>query len=82
MGVDTMTMVNEMVQQRDEAARELPPLPTWESTPEDLRAATRTIKSALRRRIEASGRTVEQVFAVMEERVTRYLQGPSPIVQP
>ena len=65
-----MTMVNEMVQQRDEAARELPPLPTWESTPEDLKAATRTIKSALRRRIEASGRTVEQVFAVMEERVT------------
>ena len=69
-----MTMVNEMVQQRDEAARELPPLPTWESTPEDLKAATRAIKSALRRRIEASGRTVEQVFAVMEERVTQRVE--------
>ena len=42
-----MTMVEEMVQQRDEVPRELPPLPTWESTPEDLEAATRTIKSAL-----------------------------------
>ncbi|MFI5074419.1 MAG: YbiU family protein, partial [Actinomycetales bacterium] len=69
-----MTMVEEMVQQRDEAPRELPPLPTWESTPEDLKAATRTIKSALRRRIEASGRSVEQVFAVMEERVTQRVE--------
>src|SRR6476620_2410735 len=69
-----MSMVNELVQQRDETARELPALPTWESTPEDLKAATRTIKSALRRRIEASGRTVEQVFAVMEERVTQRVE--------
>ena len=49
-------------------------MPHWESAPEDLKAATRTIKSALRRRIEASGRTVEQVFAVMEERVTQRVE--------
>ena len=68
-----MSMVNELVQQR-ETATELPPLPHWESTPDDLREATRTTKAALRRRIEASGRTVEQVFAVIEERVTRRVE--------
>src|SRR4051812_34631442 len=46
-----------------------PPLPHWESTPEDLRAATREIKAAIRARIEASGRTVEQVFAVVEGQI-------------
>lgn len=44
-------------------------LPHWEETPADLRAATREIKAALRARIEASGRTVEEVFAVVEKRV-------------
>ncbi|MFT4219831.1 MAG: DUF1479 domain-containing protein [Microbacterium sp.] len=54
----------------DTAVRtDLPALPHWEATPDDLRAATREIKRALRERIEASGRTVDEVFAVMEKRV-------------
>src|SRR5215204_6084550 len=51
-----------------------PPLPHWESIPPDLEAAIRETKTAIRARIEASGRTVEEVFAVVEakmaERVT------------
>jgi Protein of unknown function (DUF1479) len=47
----------------------LPPLPHWESAPTDLKAAIREIKAALRARIAASGRTVEEVFAVIEQRV-------------
>ena len=35
----------------------------------DLRAATREVKTALRAQITASGRTVEDVFAVVEQRV-------------
>jgi hypothetical protein len=46
-----------------------PTLPHWEETPEDLGAAIREIKTALRARIESSGRTVDEVFAVIEERV-------------
>jgi hypothetical protein len=49
--------------------RTLPALPHWETTPSDLRAATREIKAALRARIETSGRSVEDVFAVIEARV-------------
>jgi hypothetical protein len=48
----------------------LPPLPHWENTPDDLKAAIREIKPALRARIEASGRTLEEVFAVVEARIT------------
>lgn len=44
-------------------------LPHWEETPNDLKAATREIKKALRERIASSGRTVEEVFAVVEQRV-------------
>src|SRR6476619_3811159 len=47
------------------------PLPHWESAPGDLPAAIREIKSALRSRIEASGRSVAEVFAVVEERVAQ-----------
>ncbi|MCU1676304.1 MAG: hypothetical protein JWM93_1062 [Frankiales bacterium] len=47
----------------------LPALPQWETVPDDLPAATREIKQALRARIEASGRTVAEVFAVIEARV-------------
>lgn len=47
----------------------LPQLPHWETPPADLGAATREVKAAIRARIEASGRTVEEVFAVMEARV-------------
>src|SRR3954454_18456248 len=46
-----------------------PALPHWETPPEDLAAAIREVKAALRARIEASGRSVEQVFAVIEARV-------------
>jgi Protein of unknown function (DUF1479) len=46
-----------------------PPLPHWETTPPDLKAAIRETKAALRARIEASGRTVEEVFAAVEARV-------------
>jgi hypothetical protein len=42
-------------------------LPHWETPPDDLRAATREVKQALRERIEASGRTVAEVFAVAEK---------------
>ena len=47
----------------------LPALPHWEQTPADLPAAIRQIKAALRARIAASGRTVEEVFAVVERQV-------------
>jgi hypothetical protein len=46
-----------------------PALPHWEQVPADLAAATREIKAALRARIAASGRTVEEVFAVVEQRI-------------
>jgi hypothetical protein len=45
------------------------PLPSWESAPDDLPAAVREIKAALRERIESSGRSVAEVFAVVEQRV-------------
>src|SRR6188508_2568227 len=45
------------------------PLPHWETVPADLKAAIREIEAALRARIAASGRTVEEVFAVIEARV-------------
>ena len=47
----------------------LPALPHWQSEPADLAAAIREIKPALRARIEASGRSVEEVFAAVEARV-------------
>jgi len=47
----------------------LPALPHWEETPADLPAAIRQIKAALRARIAASGRTVEDVFAVVEQQI-------------
>ncbi|MFC7533970.1 DUF1479 domain-containing protein [Actinoplanes sp. GCM10030250] len=50
-------------------ATTLPALPHWEQTPADLTSAIREIKGALRARITASGRTVEEVFGVVEERV-------------
>src|SRR3954465_8265195 len=45
------------------------PLPNWQTTPEDLKAATREIKRAIRARIEASGRTVEEVWAAVTQRL-------------
>lgn len=46
-----------------------PALPHWETAPDDLPGAVREIKAALRARIEASGRSLEEVFGVIEERV-------------
>src|SRR3954464_15141277 len=51
-----------------------PPLPHWESTPDDLAAATREIKAAIRARIEASGRTVEEVWDAVTERLTERVE--------
>ncbi len=48
----------------------LPTLPHWERPPADLKAAISDIKNALRARIAASGRNIDEVFAVMERRVT------------
>lgn len=48
---------------------DLPALPHWESPPEDLPGAIGTVKAAMRRRIAASGRSVEDVFAAVEGRV-------------
>ena len=47
----------------------LPALPHWEETPADLPTAIREIKAALRARIAASGRTVEEVFTVVEQTI-------------
>src|SRR5690242_15190103 len=47
----------------------LPSLPSWDSTPDDLPAAIREIKAALRTRIAASGGSVEEAFGVIEQRV-------------
>jgi hypothetical protein len=47
----------------------LPALPHWEHAPADIPAAIRQIKAAIRDRIAASGRTVEEVFAAVERQV-------------
>ncbi|WP_375432037.1 DUF1479 domain-containing protein [uncultured Friedmanniella sp.] len=49
------------------ARSELTGLPHWETQPDDLAAATREIKHALRERIAASGRTVGDVVAEVED---------------
>src|SRR5262249_5202203 len=48
-----------------------PSLPHWEQTPTDLPDAIRQTKAALRARIAASGRTVEEVFAVVQDQIER-----------
>lgn len=53
---------------------DLPPLPSWPVVPEDLSSAIRRIKAAIGTRIAASGRSVEQVFAAMRERVVRQVE--------
>src|ERR1700722_7679477 len=47
----------------------LPALPHWEQPPPDLRDASSQVKTALRARIAASGRTVEQVMGVVERQL-------------
>src|SRR5689334_19597412 len=51
-----------------------PTLPHWETTPDDAKAAIREIKAAIRARIAASGRTVEEVFAAVEARVAERVE--------
>jgi hypothetical protein len=51
------------------ARTDLPALPHWEATPDDLPGAIRQVKAALRARITASGRSVEDAFAVIDKRV-------------
>ena len=48
----------------------LPGLPHWESPPADLGAAIRAVKQALGPDITSSGRSLEEVFAVIEGRVS------------
>src|SRR3954454_17509370 len=55
---------------RDTTTIQAPPLPHWESTPEDLKGATREIKAAIRARVEASGRTVEEIWDVVTAQLT------------
>ena len=50
-------------------SKALPELPHWEVTPDDLGDAVRQVKAAIRTRIAASGRSVDEVFAVIEQRV-------------
>lgn len=47
----------------------LPELPNWPEPPADRAGAIRETKGALRARIQASGRSVEDVFAAVETRV-------------
>jgi hypothetical protein len=51
------------------SARTLPALPHWETPPADLPAAISQIKAAIRARIAASGRSVQEVFDVVEQRI-------------
>jgi hypothetical protein len=50
-------------------ATALPALPHWEQAPSDIPAAVRQVKAAMRSRIAASGRSVEDVFAVVERQM-------------
>src|SRR3954454_9366532 len=51
-----------------------PPLPHWETPPEDLKAAIREVKAAIRARIEASGRSVEDVWALVTQQLTERVE--------
>ncbi len=48
---------------------DLPELPNWETAPVDRPAAIAQVKEALRTRIQGSGRSIGEVFAVIEARV-------------
>jgi Protein of unknown function (DUF1479) len=50
-------------------ARNLPLLPNWTETPSDTAAAIAETKSAIRARLQAAGRSIEDVFSVMSARV-------------
>jgi hypothetical protein len=44
----------------------LPGLPSWESTPADVAAATAETKQAIRTRLVAAGRSINEVFSVVD----------------
>ncbi|MDA2988194.1 MAG: DUF1479 family protein, partial [Actinomycetota bacterium] len=46
-------------------------LPYWESTPDDLSGAIVEVKRAIRSAIESSGRSVEDAFAAIEDRISQ-----------
>src|SRR3954451_14703457 len=56
------------------ATTQTPPLPHWETTPADLKASVREIKAAIRARIEASGRTVEEIWDVVTAQRTEQVE--------
>jgi Protein of unknown function (DUF1479) len=47
----------------------LPELPSWTSTPTDTAAAITQTKHAIRQRLRAAGRSIDEVFSVMSDRV-------------
>jgi len=49
--------------------RTLPQLPHWQAAPPDHRAAIRQLKAAVRARLSASGRSIDEVFGAMETRI-------------
>jgi len=53
-----------------QSSLDVPDLPSWAHPPSDMTAATRDIKAAIRARIEASGRSVEEVFGVVADLVS------------
>src|SRR4051794_26295614 len=53
----------------DTSTRTTAPLPDWETVPADVPAAIVEVKRALRARISASGRSVADVFAEVEDRI-------------
>jgi Protein of unknown function (DUF1479) len=52
----------------------LPPLPSWTSTPTDIPAAVAQTKHAIRQRLHAAGRSIDEVFAVMSDRVLEQVE--------
>lgn len=48
---------------------DLPPLPFWQTTPEDRPAAIRALKAVVRARLAAAGRPIDEVLAAMAARV-------------
>lgn len=53
-----------------ESSLDVPGLPSWEDPPSDVPAAVRSIKKAIRKRIEGSGRSVETVFGIVADLVS------------
>lgn len=57
-----------------EDAKQRPELPTWADPPADPVAATLELKNALRNRITSSGRSVDDVFRVIDDLVATRVQ--------